>query len=200
MADDPVHILPDAGGACSRWVLTWLAWTFSSFAGCHINQCQKISRKIFWRSLVSACSSFRNSPTGDHADLRELIPCQADDLLDGPVNILDFGNDSTVRVGELGVGRLLCGAVRALSPRVFRVAADGVLLVVIGEVQLHKGRVGVLGVLGAGMSAFRLSPLAETVQGKGDGVKNRGFPRAGVARDQIQAALTQLGKIQLLDL
>ena len=137
---------------------------------------------------------------GDHADLRELIPCQADDLLDGPVNILDFGNDSTVRVGELGVGRLFCGAgAPSLGPRVFRVAADGVLLVVIGEVQLHKGRVGVLGILGA--EHVRLPALAagRAVQGKGDGVKNRGFPRAGVTRDQIQAALTQLGKIQLLD-
>ena len=126
-----------------------------------------------------------------------MSPVQADDLPDGGVDLLQLRHILAAGADEPGVGGLPGHPLAAaLGAHVLRVPPHGVLPAAVGEFQLHlRGgfRVGVLGAEHARLPAAAAG-LAE--QGKADGVKNGGLPRAGVTGDEIQTALPQLFKIQ----
>ena len=123
---------------------------------------------------------------GDHGHLGKLLPGHADDLPDGPIHLFPFCHHPPVRVGELGVRRLAGGpCAPGLFPLVLRAAADGVLLPVIGEGQLHKGGGVQPGVFGAEHVRTPVPAAGLPEQGEGDGIEDRGLSRPGVPGDEV---------------
>src|SRR5699024_4424370 len=83
------------------------------------------------------------------------------------------------------------------KPLVLGLAADGVLPALVEKGQLHKSFLAVrLGVHAAERPLPPVLAAVLAVEGKGDGVKNGGFARAGVAGNQVEPAVPQQGKIQ----
>ena len=135
----------------------------------------------------------------DHADLRELLPAQADDLANGPIHLLELCDGAAVRLCQL--------CVRGLRrhPRAARFGAFirgippyGVGAAVVGKRQLHIGRRFRLCVFGAehcGLAAVAAG-LAE--EREGDGVENGRLAGAGIAGDEIEPAAPEALKVQLL--
>ena len=137
---------------------------------------------------------------GDHGDLGELLPGQADDVVDGGVDLLDLGDGGAVGQRQQGVRRLPGGAgAPGLGPLVFGIPADGVAFAAVGEGQLHVCGVGGAHIFGAEHVGLAAVAAGLAVEGEGDGVENGGLACAGVAGDQVQAPGAQSLKIQLLD-
>ena len=137
-------------------------------------------------------------PLGDHGYLGELLPVKAQDLPNRRVYLPGLGEDTAVRAGQAGIGCLLCHALPpVLGAYILRVPGDGIRLPGISEVELHKGgRLGV-GIFGAEHGRFPVVAACLPKQGEADGIKQGGFPRAGVPGDEVQTAVSQLLKIQL---
>ena len=137
-------------------------------------------------------------PLRDEYDLRKLVVVQPDDLLHGGGHILRLGHRRAgVRVGQ-GSIRLFGG--HALAPRlgalILRVAAYRVAHAVHLEFQLHKGGGLVVCVLAAQHGTLPDAAAGMIVQRIGDGVKNGGLARAGVAGNEVQPAFAQLFKVK----
>ena len=134
----------------------------------------------------------------DEHDLRKLVVVQPDDLLHGGGHILGFGHRrAVVRVGQGGI-RLFGGHALApgLGALILRVAAHRVAHAVHLKFQLHKGGGLVVCVLAAQHGALPDAAAGMIVQRIGDGVKNGGLARAGVAGNEVQPAFAQFFKVK----
>ena len=132
-------------------------------------------------------------PLGNHGNLQKLVPVDAHDVPDGGVHLPGLAQHGAVRHGQLRL-RFLHG--EALSPGlgalIFRASPHQIGLVPVGKFQLHKGGCLRFRVLGAEHPCVPVVAAGLAVEGEGDGVKNRGLPRTGVAGDEVQAPLPQL--------
>ena len=133
-----------------------------------------------------------------HRHLRELFGVDAQQLGHGRRDGRRTGDGFVRFLDKLGARRAFDGAAAALGgAQLFGPAAHGVAAPAVAEGQLDAG----LGV-GGGKVAAQHGGLAVfagglAVQRKGDGVKQRGLARAGVAADQKQTAAAKLRKVQL---
>ena len=146
------------------------------------------------RSVEQLCEL----PLRNEHDLGKLVVVQPDDFLHGGGHILGFGHRrAVVRVGQGGI-RLFGGHALApgLGALVLRVAAHHVAHAVHLKFQLHKGGGLVIRVLAAQHGALPDAAAGMIVQRIGDGVKNSGLARAGVAGNEIQPAFAQLFKVE----
>ena len=135
-------------------------------------------------------------PLGNHGDLRKLAAVQADDADDLLIDLSGPGHQAAIRQVKLRL-RLLGGGAAAPLGRalILRVAADGVGLAAIGKDQLHLGGRLRLSVLGAEHGRVPVFSAGLPIEGVGNGVKNGGFARAGVAGDEVQALPAQFFQI-----
>ena len=146
------------------------------------------------RSVEQLCEL----PLRDEHDLGKLVVVQPNDLLHGGGHVLCLGHRRAgVRVGQGGI-RLFGGHALApgLGALVLRVAAHHVAHAVHLKFQLHKGGGLVIRVLAAQHGALPDAAAGMIVQRVGDGVKNSGLARAGVAGNEIQSAFAQLFKVE----
>ena len=137
-------------------------------------------------------------PLGDHGDLRKLVPVQAQQRRHGGGDLPPFGHRlAAVGIVELRLGPL-GGEARAplLGPEILRRPPDAVDLAPALEGQLHKGGPGRRGIVAPQHVRLAAAAAGLAVEGEADGVKNRGLPCPGVAGNQVQAPVPQLGKIQ----
>ena len=138
-------------------------------------------------------------PLGDHGHPGKLCPVQANHITHGPGYLPGAGDRRpAVGIGQQSV-RLFCHQLVPPLGRaqVLRVPPDGVLLGAAPEGQLHKGGSPRLCITAAEHGRLPVGAAGLPVKGKGDGVKQAGFPRPGVAGDEIQSLLAQLGKVHL---
>ena len=133
---------------------------------------------------------------GDHGDLGKLVSVQTEQGLYLLGDILRPGHGPAVREQERRIRRLLRKPAAAPGrPFVFRVSAHGIALAGMREDQLDPGgRLGG-GILRAQHGRLAAASAGLTVEGKGDGVKKARLPGAGVAGDQVQAALAEAFEI-----
>ena len=135
----------------------------------------------------------------DHSDLRKLLPRQADDLADRRIHLSPFGDLTPIGIGQLRAGRLCCGSgplcLRTLIRRIPRHRVD---LAAVGKGKLHPRRHILLGILGAQHGRIPVIAAGLAKQRKGDGVKDCGLSRTGIARNQVKSAAAQAVKVQLL--
>ena len=135
------------------------------------------------RSVEQLCEL----PLRNEHDLGKLVVVQPDDLLHGGGHVLCLGHRrAVVRVGQGGI-RLFGGHALApgLGALVLRVAAHHVAHAVHLKFQLHKGGGFVIRVLAAQHGALPDAAAGMIVQRVGDGVKNSGLARAGVAGNKV---------------
>ena len=136
-------------------------------------------------------------PLGDHGDLHKLVPIQSQDLSHGGIHLPGLGDGASVGHQQPGLGALVGGAGAVeLGPLVFRAAAQGVALPPAFKFQLHKSGGFRCGVFGAEHPRAPVVTAGLAVEGEGNGVKQGGFPRAGVAGDEVQPLPPQILHIQ----
>ena len=147
--------------------------------------------------LRGSQQEFQELPLGDHGDLHELAPVHAHDVPDGRVHLLPLCLEMPVGVQQRGL-RLLPDKALApgFRPLILRAARDGIGFPGAGELQLHLGGDGGFRIFRAQHGYVADVPAGSSVEGKGDGVKNRGLARAGVPRDQVQALAAQPVQVQ----
>ena len=127
-----------------------------------------------------------------------MLPVKSQNVPNRRVYLPGLGEDMSIRVGQAGVGGLLCHALASsLWPQVFGIPGDGILLPGVAEAKLHQGGGLGVGVFGAKHSRFPVVAAGLPKQGEADGVEQSCFPRTGVPGDEVQAAVSQLLKIQL---
>ena len=175
LCSDDSREFSSASASCSFWY----CWVRNSF------------RRILLRSSVQQTGEL---PLCDHGDLGELVVVQPDDVGDGGGDFFGFGHRrAAVGIGQDGVC-LLGGHALApgLGAEVFRVAPDGVPLAAHLEFQFHEGGGAGVRILAAEHGTVPDAAAGTVVQGVGDGVKEGGLARAGVAGDEVQPAPAQL--------
>ena len=133
---------------------------------------------------------------GDHGDLGKLVPVQTQQGLQLPRHILRFGHGSAVRELQLRIGRLFRESSAASGgPLILRVSAHGIALPGMREDQFHlRGCFGG-SVLRAQHGHVAGAAAGLAVKREGDRVKEARLSRAGIARNEVQAALAQFFKI-----
>ena len=134
---------------------------------------------------------------GDHSHLGELLPADAKNVPHGSIHIALFGDDAAIGQGQLRFGALLGGAAATQGRAgIFGIAANGVLFVPGLKNQFHiSGRIR-CGVFAAEHIRLPGVTAGRAIQGKGDGIEDGGFARAGIAADEIETLVAQLGKLQ----
>ena len=132
----------------------------------------------------------------DHCDTHKLFTVNAEDLRDFGGDFLGVRDRRAVWQDQFCIGGLLGLAVTALfGTPILRIALDRIGFSVIFKRQLHKG-VGVrIGIFGAQHFRFACFIGGFTVERIDDRVKDRRFACAGVACDQVDAALAELAEI-----
>ena len=125
---------------------------------------------------------------GQHGDLGKLLPGDAQDRLNFPVDLFELSDPAAVREGQLRLGLLPDDFFPALGGAlVLRVPAHGVLLPGVCKDQLHLRRSLRGGVFGAEHVRGPAVAAGLPEEGVGDGVKDRRLARAGVSGDEIEA-------------
>ena len=134
----------------------------------------------------------------DHGDLAELRAVYAEDISDRRIYIRPARDNAPVRHSKFGARRLLCGSAAAgLGPLILRVSPDGISFPCVGKGELHLGRRLWRSEFGAEHGAFAPIAAWRAEKREGDGVKERCFPCAGVAGDEIQAPPAEPPEIEL---
>ena len=134
----------------------------------------------------------------EHGDLTELISVYTKDITNLFFHIRVTCEHFTVRQNQLHM-RLFLGrsGPTGLGAFILRVSLDLIGLPTIGERKLHFGRRLGRGEFGTEHRAFASIAARFTEQRKGDRVKDRRLPCAGIARDEVQSAFAELPEIKL---
>ena len=124
----------------------------------------------------------------NHGNLHKLIPIDAHDLPHSLIHLPWFRDHPSIRKCQLRI-RTLCGYAFAAGFRsfIFRITLDIVNLLPIGKNEFHFCRGFRLRVFGTEHGRFPVVAAGFPVKGKGNSIKKRGFTRAGITRDQVQA-------------
>ena len=103
---------------------------------------------------------------------------------------------ASIRIVQLGAGFFLRHTAATLRrTAILRVASYPVALAAEGKLQLHKGRCIRVRILAAQHIGITHTAARLSVQGIGNSIENYGFSGTGIAGNQIQPLLSELGKI-----
>ena len=133
----------------------------------------------------------------DHRDLHELLAVYSHDLMDRAVDVVQLCHDAAVGIAKFGFCDL---RDRPLPPQfgpfISRAALYGIGLSRIGKLQLHLRGGAVFRVFGAEHGCVAVLAAGLAVQRERDRVEDRRLARAGIAGDEIQAAVAEIADVQ----
>ena len=131
---------------------------------------------------------------GNHGHLGKLLFIQADHFFHRPGHLPGFCKGKPV----IGKGkhrlRLLPGHTFSpiLGAQIFRISSNRVFFSLIQKLHFHKSGCTRLRIHTSQHLRFPAAAAGFSVKGKGNGIKDCGFSRSRIPRDQIQAAASQL--------